>query len=232
MAGGRHTDGEESALRSGTPRGELAKFDESRERNADATRQRILEAMLATCGEKGYRRVAVQDVIDAYGGHRVQFYSHFSSKADCYAAAHDDEIERLRARVLGAAAAESGWRRALRAGLDEIGTFAEERPLVARGLLVEVHVAGGAALRRQGEVRDRFVAAIDAARREPGPRPSPPPITAQFMAGAVESTLTAALAAGDPAAFTAAVPELTHMIVSAYLGEEAAAEELEATRAA
>jgi AcrR family transcriptional regulator len=188
--------------------------------------------MLATCGEKGYRRVAVQDVIEAYGGNRVQFYRLYSSKADCYAAAHDDEIERLQARVVGAAAAEGAWRRALRAGLDEIAAFAEERPLVARGLLVEVHVAGGPALRRHAEVRGRFTAAIDAGRREAGARPSPPPITAQFMAGAVESTLSAALAAGEPAAFAAAVPELTHMIVSAYLGEDAAAEELEATRAA
>lgn len=232
MAGGRHTDDQESGLRSGTPRGELARFDESRERRVDDTRLRILEAMLATCGEKGYRRVAVQDVIEGCGGNRAQFYRHFSSKADCYAGAHEHGIERLQARVLGAAAAESAWRRALRAGLDEVAAFAEERPFVARGLLVEVHVAGGPALRRQAEVRDRFVAAIDAARLESGPRPSPPPITARFMAGAVESTLTASLAAGEPAAFTAAVPELTHMIVSTYLGEDAAAEELEATRAA
>jgi AcrR family transcriptional regulator len=230
MAGGRHTG--DSGLRSGTPRGELARFDESRERQADQTRARILEAMLATCGEKGYRRVAVQDVIESYGGNRVQFYRHFSSKADCYASAHEYEIKQLQARILTAASAEGGWRGALRAGLEEFGRYAEERPLVARGLLVEVHVAGGAVLRSQAEVRDRLVAAIDAARREPGPRPSPPPITAQFMAGAVESTLTAALAAGDPAAFTAAVPELTHMIVSTYLGEDAATEELDATRAA
>jgi hypothetical protein len=51
------------------------------------------------------------------------------------------------------------------------------------------------------------------------------------MAGAIESTLTGALAAGEPGAFAGAVPELTHMVVSAYLGDEAAAEELAATRA-
>src|SRR5689334_9384394 len=104
MAGGRHTGGRESGLRPGTPRGELARFDESRDRKADEIRQRILEAMLETCGEKGYRRVAVQDVIDRQGGNRVQFYRHFSSKADCYAAAHGEEIDRLQARVLGSAA--------------------------------------------------------------------------------------------------------------------------------
>jgi AcrR family transcriptional regulator len=232
MAGGRHTDGPASGLRSGTPRGELTRFDESREQKAERARRQILEAMLAATGEKGYRRVAVQDVIDRYGGNRVQFYRHFSSKAECYAAAYDEEIERLEARVAGAAAAESGWRLGLRAGLEEVARAAEERPLVARGLLVEVHVAGGPALRRRAELQDHVVAALDGARREAGRRPAPPPITARFLAGAVESTLAGALTAGEPQAFAAAVPELSHMIVSAYLGEEAAGEELSAATAA
>jgi AcrR family transcriptional regulator len=231
MGGGRHRGDGKSAPRSGTPRGELARFDESRARQAELTRRTILESMLAACGEKGYRRVAVQDVIDRYGGNRVQFYRHFSNKADCYAAAHEHETEALRARVAEAAAAESGWRLGLRAGLDEAARYAEERPLVARGLLVEAHVAGGAALRRRTELNDLLVAAIDAG-REAGRRPSPPPLTARFMAGAIESTLAAALSAGEPADFAEAVPELAHMIVSSFLGEDAAAEELAATRAA
>ena len=226
MAGGRHTDGPASGLRSGTPRGELARFDEIRRQQAEEIRGKTLDAMLAACGQKGYRRVAVQDVIDRYGGNRVQFYRHFSSKADCYATAYEDRIERLQARVLESAAAESGWRRELRAALAEVGRVAEEDPLVARGLVVEVHVAGGAALVRRAAVHDRAVAAIDAARREAGPRHSPPAITAQFMVGAIEATLTSALAAGEPAAFTAAIPELTHMIVATYLGEDAADEAL------
>lgn len=231
MAGGRHTDGSRSGLRSGTPRGELTRFDESRERQAEEVRRRIVEAMLEACGEKGYRRVAVQDVIERYGGHRVQFYRYFASKADCYAAAYEDEIGRLRLRIAEAAEAETGWRPQLRTGLDELARFAEERPLLARGLLVEVHVAGGPALRERAEIHGQVVSALDGGRSE-APAGSPPPITAQFMVGAVESTLTGALAAGEPQAFAAAVPELTHMIVAAYLGEEAAGEELAAATAA
>jgi AcrR family transcriptional regulator len=225
MAGGRHTDGGPARPRSGTPRGELARLDESREQEADRTRRAILVAMLGCCGEKGYRRVAVQDVIDRYGGNRVQFYRHFSNKAECYAAAYEDEVGRLQARVVAAVAAVGGWRLQLRAGLEELARIAEEDPLVARGLLVEVHVAGGPALSLRAEVHDRVVAAIDGGRREGAP-PSPPPITARFMAGAIESTLTGALTMDDPGAFAAAVPELAHMIVAAYLGENAAAEEL------
>jgi AcrR family transcriptional regulator len=233
MAGGRHADELRSEPRSGTPRGELTRFDESRERRAEETRDRILGAMLETCGEKGYRRVAVQDVIDRYEGNRVQFYRHFTSKADCYAAAHEAEVERLRERVAAVALAESGWRLQLRAGLDELARFAEESPLLARGLLVEVHVAAGPALAKRAEIHEQAVKAIDGGRGEDTRVDgAPPPITAQFMAGAVESTLTGALAAGEPQAFAAAVPELTHMIVATYLGEEAAREELAAASAA
>jgi AcrR family transcriptional regulator len=230
MAGGRHTDGQASEMRPGTPRGELSRFDETRRRQAEETRLSILGAMLASCGEKGYRRVSVQDVIERYGGNRVQFYRHFSSKADCYADAYEEEVERLHERVRAAARAEGGWRGGLRAGLEELARYVEGQPLVARGLLVEVHVAGGPALALRAEVLERGVVAIDAGRAEDGAGPSPPRITAQFMAGAIESTLAGALAAGDPGAFAGAVPELTHMIVSTYLGEEAAAEKLAATR--
>jgi AcrR family transcriptional regulator len=223
MAGGR-----QASNRAGTPRGELTRIRASRESQDEETRDSILEAMLEICGEKGYRRVAVQDVIDRYGGNRVQFYRHFASKADCYATAHDVETTRLSETILGAAGAASGWRTGLRAGLDELARFAEQRPLLARGLLVEVHVAGNPALDRRAEACARFTEAIDRGRRETGDDRSPPAITAQFMVGAIESTLSDALAAGDPQAFTAAVPELAHMVVSAYLGEAAAGEEMAA----
>jgi hypothetical protein len=52
------------------------------------------------------------------------------------------------------------------------------------------------------------------------------------MVGAIESSLADALVAGEPQVFAAAVPELAHMVVATYLGEDAAAEELAAATAA
>jgi AcrR family transcriptional regulator len=228
MAGGRHTAG----FPSGTPRGELTRIRESRERQAQETRDEILRAMLTVCGEKGYRQVAVQDVIDSYGGNRVQFYRHFASKADCYAAAYEHEVGRLVERVLAAARAEPVWRLGLRAGLGELAAFAEAAPSLARGVVVEVHIAGGPALKKRAEVCERFARAIDAGRGDAGPAHSPPPITARFMVGAIESSLADALGAGQPQAFSAAIPELAHMVVATYLGEDAAGEELAAATAA
>jgi AcrR family transcriptional regulator len=127
--------------------------------------------MLAVCGEKGYRRVAVQDVIDRYGGNRVQFYRQFASKADCYAAAYEHEAGRLVERIFAASRAEPVWRLGLRAGLAELACFAAADPSLARGLLVEVHVAGGPALKRRTEGLRAFRARHRRGARRRRPRP-------------------------------------------------------------
>jgi AcrR family transcriptional regulator len=214
-----------------TPRRALARLEAGREREGDELRGRIEEAMLAACGELGYRRVAVQGVIERYGGYRLQFYRQFANKAECYAAAYEAEAGRLERALLRAAAAQGEWRAALRAALAALARYVGERPLVARGLVVEVHVAGGPALARREEMFERLTRAIDSARRKTGSRHSPPPITAAFMVSAIEEAVAKALLNGEPEAFALAVPELAYMVVAAYFGEEAAGAELELARA-
>jgi predicted lipid-binding transport protein (Tim44 family) len=87
-------------------------------------------------------------------------------------------------------------------------------------------------LAAQAEVCERLALAIDAGRAEESAGPAPPPVTAAFLIGAVEAAVADALLSGRPTAFADAVPELAHMIVSTYLGEEAAEEELAALSAA
>src|SRR5207342_671110 len=105
MAAGATNDAER---RQGTPRAELARIRESRAERESGVRDRILEAMLEACGERGFRAATVQDAIDRYGGNRVQFYRHFANKADAYAAAHEEAIDVLYKRLLGAARGTPG----------------------------------------------------------------------------------------------------------------------------
>jgi AcrR family transcriptional regulator len=220
---------DDAERREGTPSAELARIRTSREARHSDVRNRIMAAVLETCGERGFRTASVQDAIDRYGGSRVQFYRHFGSKADAYAAAYETEIEALCERVLEAGGAAPGWRPGLRAALRELARYLAERPSLAKGLLVEVHVSGEPALAKRAAVYERLAAAIDGARREAGDdarSPSPPPLTARFMLGAVDSAAAGALVRGDAAGFDETVPELAHMIVAAYFGEAAAAEEL------
>jgi AcrR family transcriptional regulator len=214
-----------------TPRGELKRLRDGQVGQELEVRERIMEAILRACGERGYREVSVQDVIDRYGGYRVQFYKHFANKAECYAAAYETGTERLCAAVLGASRAERDWRRRLRAALDELARFVVAEPDLARGLIVDVHVAGGVALVKRQEVFDRLCCAVDTARRETDSRPSPPTITAAFMVGAIEAAVSSALVAREPQQFSQAVPELAQIVDAAYFGDRAAHEEGAALRA-
>ena len=185
-------------------------------------RGRIELAMLEACGERGYRNVSVQQVIERYGGNRVEFYRHHSSKATCFEAAYEAEATRVVEAILGAGREAGAWRPGLRAALGELAAFVAERPAIARSLLIEVHVAGGGALARRMELAERLGAAIDSARREAGAGEGPPPLTARFMMGAVDSAASRALARGEAGSFAAVVPELAQMIVGAYFGYDRA----------
>jgi AcrR family transcriptional regulator len=190
-------------------------------------REAVMEAMLVACGERGYNKVAVRHVLEGYGGNRAQFYELFADKAECYAAAYEWGMERLSARLVDAAVSAGEWRAGLRAGLAELARFIRMQPLIAKGLLVEVQVAGGRALTVREAVMERLSRAIDSARRETESRHSPPPVTASFMVSAIDGAVVAALERDDPQSFAAVIPELAHMVVSAYFGEEAGREELE-----
>jgi AcrR family transcriptional regulator len=106
-------------------------------------RSRIMEAMLHVAGEVGYQAASVQKVIDRYEGSRAQFYRHFINLTACYQAAYATESERLCETILRAGRNHDNWRSGLEAALETLASFAAGRPERARGLLLEVHVAGG-----------------------------------------------------------------------------------------
>jgi AcrR family transcriptional regulator len=186
--------------------------------------EKIRGAMLLACGELGFRRVTVQDVLERYGGNRAQFYRQFANLSECYAAAYEAETGRLCAEILSAGAAGPTWRQGLRAALDVLASFVRERPLVARALLIDVHIAEGPAMDRRKEMFERLSRAIDSARRGTESRHSPPPLTALFMVSAIEASVVSALLSGEPRRFEEAVPELAQIVAAAYFDDEPSTE--------
>jgi AcrR family transcriptional regulator len=203
------------------PRTKLARIREEGLHEDPELRERIMEATLVAAAELGYRRSTVAAVAERFDGYRVQFYRLFGNLGEAYELAHATHLERLAERLLAAGAAAPGWRAGLRAALAELGGFARERPQLARGLLIEVHVAGGPALGKRQEVLERLSSALDSARRETGSRHSPPPLTAPFMVSAIESAVAKALAKGEPERFQRAAPELEQLVSCAYFGQGA-----------
>ncbi len=192
-----------------------------------ALREATMEAALSAVGSLGYRVTSVKAILDRSGGHRAQFYEQFGSKEDCFEQAYAVWIERLGIGLLGDAATAGGWRPGVRAALTGLFEFVEERPEIARALLVEVQVAGGSALARREEALERLAATIDSVRGQIEPGERPPEATGMFVVGGVEACVCDALAAGSPERVWDSLPELMHFAVGSYLGREAAEEEHE-----
>lgn len=192
------------------------------------SRERLLEAVLLVSGERGYEQISVQDVIERAGASRATFYKHFADKEDCFAQAYHEAVEWLYTRLTGIAKRQPGWREGLRAALAELLEFCANQPTLARALLVEAHAAGGAALAEHDLVMERLSRAIDGARREISSRQAPPPVTATFMVGAIETLVRTKLMSDEPETAPEMLPGLLHFVVMQFFGEDAAWDELTA----
>jgi len=224
MTGGGPTNG--SGARSA--RSELARLRESGEHRDREAQERIEAAMLELCAERGYRDLAVGAVIERSGYHRAGFYRHFANKAECFESAWAAEAVRWWDQLAAAAEAEPDWRRSFCAALNGAAALIEKRPGPARSLLVEVNVAGGEALAHRDRLHDQVAAAIDCARQDSHSSHDPPPITARFMVGLLESAAVKALTDGEPERFREELPELAGIVVGAYYDQALAAEEISA----
>lgn len=192
-------------------------------------RERLIEAVLTVSGERGYESIAVQDVIEAAKASRATFYKYFQGKEDCFAQAYREAADWLYRRLGAVAQRQPGWKEGLRAALAELLEFCAEQPAVARALFVEVHAAGGGALAHHEVLMERLSRAIDGARRENSSRQAPPPVTAAFMVGAIETLVRSKLMSDDPPETAPELlPGILHFVVMQFYGEDAAWEELTA----
>jgi AcrR family transcriptional regulator len=188
--------------------------------------ERLREAMLMVSGEQGFEHISVQDVIERAGASRATFYKYFDDKDDCFARAYHDGANWLYQRLIGIAKRQPTWREGLRAGVAELLEFCANQPALARALLVEPHAAGGAALAEHDLLMERLSRAIDGARREIPSRQAPPPVTATFMVGAIETLVRTKLMSDEPETAPEMLPGLLHFVVMQFYGEDAAWEEL------
>jgi len=190
-------------------------------------RERLLASMLCAVSEVGYRDLTVQDVLGRAGISRPTFYEQFEDKEDCFLAAFDAAVARLRRRIDAAALdAGSGWRDRMRAGLEELLRFIDEEPEAARTVLVEARASCPAGLRRRDELLDGFATCIDGMVRAELAEP-PSGIAAAGVVGGIESVLYTRLHRGEESDLESLMPSLMYFAVLTYVGHEAAGEELD-----
>jgi AcrR family transcriptional regulator len=180
----------------------------------------VLEAMLLTAGEMGYAKATVRKVCARARITQNRFHARFASKEACFARAYAEAAERLARQIEAACRAAPDWREGFRAGLGELLRTAAEQPLLAKALLIEVRAARGEAWTTHQEMVARVVAALETAKQEPGGRPGASPMTAGFVAGAIEESLAIELAAGRAEKIEPLLGDLTHLAFLQLFGEE------------
>jgi AcrR family transcriptional regulator len=178
--------------------------------------------MLLSVGAKGYDKATVQEVLERSGISRDRFQRRFGGKEACFAQAYEMAADRLCAEVLEAGREAASWRAGFRAALARLLRTVAEQPLLAKALLIEVRAARGQAWAKHQQLIERFARSVDSARHEPAARPTTTTLTAQFVVGAVEEAIAGEIGAGRTVTVERLLPDLAHLAVLNYFGEDEA----------
>jgi len=190
----------------------------SREFIADHQRERLLAAIADSLDERGYDGTTVSAIAGRAGVSKSDFYRQFGSKDACFLAAYDAAVERLRAGVLSACAAEAEWAEGVCAGIGAALAGLAAEPGQANLLLVEGLRAGPTVCGRFQHAVESFVPHL----RDGAPGRSgsgrPPEAADEAVVGGIASLLGRRVLAGETARLDRFFPELAEFALAPYLG--------------
>ncbi len=200
-----------------TPQAEAQAHPRAMPRDADATRQRILDAATEVFAEKGYHGAVIDDIVAVAQTSKGGFYFHFPNKQAIFLALVEALSPRLAATVERAISHEQGAVAkvdvALRVVLD---LFARHRRL-SKILLVEAVGLGHGFDDKLIEVRGRFIALIkgylDDAVNEGAIPALDTDIAACAWFGAINEIVVRWLVAGQPTTLEDALPGLRQLLL-------------------
>jgi len=187
-------------------------------------RERLIAGLTQALYEVGYQKTTVSLIGQRAAVSKSDFYKHFESKDDCFIAAYDTAVARLRECVAGACDAAAGepWPLRVSAALDALLKLLSLEPALASMVLVEGLRAGrGVYDRYQGGI-ESFVGYLrNGAPETPGGSEVPEP-TDEAVVGGVASMLGRRILAGEAEQLDQLFPEILEFVLSAYVGVEEA----------
>jgi AcrR family transcriptional regulator len=187
-------------------------------------RDRLIAALIFTLDEVGYQKTTVSMIGARAAVSKSDFYKHFDSKDDCFLAAYDTAVDRVRAAVAEACAGVdgAGWPARVRSGVVALLTLLAAEPPLAAILLAEGLRAGRGIYDRYQAAVESFVPLLrEGAPDPPGAAPVPP-ATDEAVIGGIASLLSRRVADGEAEALTALVPDVLEFALTPHLGTEGA----------
>lgn len=190
-------------------------------------RDRLRDALIALCFERGFRNVELWALFERAGLDRAVFDRHFADLEDCFFAVFEAEVDRYRCEYAPAREEFADWRERVRVTLYALFRFLAADRRRARFVVVDSQVAGERTRLLSGQLIEALFDLIDEGRRE---LPDPDALsrtTAEAVGGGILNQVYAAVARPIPLPpERELVPELMYCAVLPYCGLEAALEEL------
>jgi AcrR family transcriptional regulator len=196
-------------------------------RDGGRQRARIVEAMVALLGERGFAEISVARVIARAGVSRRTFYEVFDGLESCFVAILDDGLERSRALILRAFATEDCWRDGLRAGLAALLMFLDSEPQLGRIWMVDALAAGSWALERRERNMATLRSAIVSWWAEPAPAEGLPPLAAEGVMASVFGVIHTHLVNREAEPLISLLGPLMGIVTGPYLDAHAVSREIE-----
>jgi AcrR family transcriptional regulator len=185
-------------------------------------RRRIIDAMIASCGEKTFLATTIGDLVSRASISRTTFYRCFPDKRACFDAALDDCIEKLSDLARDSALGAGSPAEAVRSASSAVLRHLSEQPAVAQLLTTEAvsvdaevtgryrHLVVPALSRLWGIPRDRL-------HSSPG-----------LAFGRAQLLILNEVAAGHPERIPALQPEIVYLAVAPFAGHDEALREARA----
>jgi AcrR family transcriptional regulator len=184
----------------------------------------LITGLIEALYEVGYQETTVSMIGRRAAVSKSDFYKHFESKDECFVAAYDVAIERIRERVASACEEVSGdeWPRRVRAATEALLNLLSEEPGLAGIALVEGLRAGREVYDRYQGALDTFVGYLNDGAPAANPGGEVPEATGEAVVGGIASLLGRRVLAGEAEQLNVLFPEILEFILSAYLGAEQA----------
>jgi AcrR family transcriptional regulator len=205
----------------GLPRLPPGRHGLPREFVVENQRQRIAAGMIEVVVTGGYAAATVTQVVAAAGVSRRTFYNYYADKEEAFFDVYRQVTDFLCAAMVEAGQAQKGgWAARVRAELEALlGAFVVNPDLV-RFCLVAPPAAGGEVAAAYREFLERLLAVV----REGQPKrvKRPPPASEYGLVGGLAGLVVAAVEEGGADGLERLLPEVTELVLTPYLGREAA----------
>lgn len=204
-------------------RGSLDSRDLPKDIFAPSERDRIVQAMAATCAERGYLETTVGEVIARAGVSRATFDANFSGTEECGLAAVNQILSEATTTASAAWSADSSEWESIFRGIRALLELMAARPSFAHVAYIQArHSMPHSCYEPYASGIKVLASMIDRLRTYAIAESPLPRTTSRAVIGGGEILMRRALVAGEPERMAEFLPDIIYGVLVPYLGQEEA----------